>query len=62
MDDETRLRDRAITLAGVAGENVEVPSANPVNYHQAVDDPAAASRWSWTGSCSCRRPTGPYPW
>ena len=40
MDDEIRLRDRAITLAGVAGENVEVPSANPVNYHQAVDDPA----------------------
>ena len=40
MDDETRFRDRAITLAGVAGENVEIPSANPVNYHQAVDDPA----------------------
>jgi dienelactone hydrolase len=40
MDDETRFRDRAVTLAGVVGENVEVPSANPVNYHQAINDPA----------------------
>lgn len=39
MDDETRFRDQPVTLAGVVGENVEVPSANPVNYHQAVNDP-----------------------
>ncbi len=39
MDDAARFRDRAITLGGVAGENVDVPSANPLNYHQAVNDP-----------------------
>ena len=39
MDEEARFRDRSITLAGVTGRNVEVPSANPLNYHQAVNDP-----------------------
>ena len=39
MEDVARFLDRAITLGGVAGENVDVPSANPLNYHQAVNDP-----------------------
>ena len=39
MDEEARFRDRSITLAGVTGRNVEGPSANPLNYHQAVNDP-----------------------
>ena len=39
MDDVLRFRDQSVTLAGVEGVNVDVPSANPVNYHQAINDP-----------------------
>ena len=38
MDAPERFRDRTVTLAGVVGHNVEIPSANPVNYHQAIND------------------------
>ena len=38
MDTE-RFRDRSITYAGVTGEVVSIPSANPINYHQAITDP-----------------------
>lgn len=35
-----RFRDRVITFAnGSVGENVDVPSANPRNYHEAVSRP-----------------------
>ena len=37
-----RFRDRAITFAnGVSGENLDVPSASPLNYHQAITAPDA---------------------
>ncbi|MDH4169783.1 MAG: dienelactone hydrolase family protein [Acidimicrobiia bacterium] len=36
---DQRLRDRAVTLAGVRGRTVEVASANPVNFHHAITDP-----------------------
>jgi len=39
MDDLVRFRDQSVTLAGVEGHNVDVPSANPLNYHQAVNGP-----------------------
>jgi hypothetical protein len=32
MDAPERFRDRTVTLTGVVGDNVEIPSANPVNY------------------------------
>lgn len=39
----TRFRDREIVFAGgMPGRTVEVASANPVNYRQAVSDPASA--------------------
>ena len=38
MDGVERFRDRSVTLAGVVGRNVEIPSANPVNYYQAITD------------------------
>lgn len=38
MDSEARFRDRSITLAGVMGQNIEILSANPRNYHQAIND------------------------
>ena len=40
MEEQPRFRDRPLTLAGVVGENVEITSANPLNYHQAITDPA----------------------
>lgn len=39
MEDVVRFRDQSVTLAGVEGHNVDVSSANPVNYHRAVNDP-----------------------
>ncbi|MEE2767672.1 MAG: dienelactone hydrolase family protein [Actinomycetota bacterium] len=39
MDAEVRFRDRSVILDGVVGENLEIPSANPVNYSQAINDP-----------------------
>ena len=43
MDTE-RFRDRSITYAGVTGEVVSIPSANPINYHQAITDPDGCER------------------
>ena len=41
----TRFRDRAIAFAGgVAGRNVDVPSASPRNYHQAISAAAEMPR------------------
>lgn len=38
----SRFRDRGITFTnGAVGENVEIPSANPRNYHEAISSPAS---------------------
>lgn len=40
-----RFRDRSITFAnGSAGRNIDIPSANPLNYHQAISQPADMAR------------------
>ena len=39
MENEARYRDRDVVYAGVRGVNLAIPSANPVNYHQAITDP-----------------------
>ncbi len=39
MEDVTRFREQSITLAGLEGLNIDIPSANPLNYHQVVNDP-----------------------
>ena len=39
MEDVTRLREQSITLAGLEGLNIDIPSTNPLNYHQVVNDP-----------------------
>jgi dienelactone hydrolase len=40
-----RFRDRTIAFAGgVTGQNLDVPSASPRNYHQVVSAPAEMSR------------------
>ena len=36
----TRFRDQIIALDGRAGRNIDIPSASPVNYHQAISAPA----------------------
>jgi dienelactone hydrolase len=37
-----RFRDQTVAFAGLgAGENIEIPSASPVNYHQVISRPAA---------------------
>lgn len=38
----SRFRDRHITFAsGAVGENLDIPSANPRNYHEAIRGPAS---------------------
>lgn len=37
-----RFRDRDIVFeGGIRGRNVEIPTANPINFHQAISDPSA---------------------
>lgn len=36
---QIRYRDDHVVYAGIAGENLVIPSANPKNYHQAINDP-----------------------
>lgn len=56
-----RFRDERIILAGVDGEHVEVPSADPVNYHQAITDPGACPARSVDGKLFAPRAGGPLP-
>lgn len=35
-----RFRDQMISFGGVIGRNVDIPSASPLNYHQAISRPA----------------------
>jgi dienelactone hydrolase len=40
-----RFRDRDVVFAnGARGETIEIPSANPLNYWQAISDPSAMPR------------------
>ncbi len=61
MDGVGRFRDRSVTLAGVVGWNVEIPSANPVNYHQAIDDPGGCEPLLADGKLFLPRADGPLP-
>jgi dienelactone hydrolase len=45
MSDAPRFRDRDVVFAnGARGQNVEIPSANPINYWQAISEPSAMPR------------------
>jgi len=61
MDVPERFRDRTVTLAGVVGDNVEIPSANPVNYHQAINDPGGCAPLQVDGKLFVPRADGPLP-
>lgn len=38
-----RFRDRSITYAGATGEVLTIPSADPINHHQAITDPSGCA-------------------
>jgi dienelactone hydrolase len=60
-----RFRDRAVTFAsGVTGRSLEVPSASPRNYHQAVSVPAEMPRTAIDGQLFLppRASSGTGPW
>ncbi len=61
MDEGVRFRDREVVLAGVEGTNVDVPSANPLNYHQAVNDPAGCEHLVVDGKIFLPPADGPLP-
>jgi len=61
MDAPERFRDRMVTLAGVVGHNVEIPSANPVNYHQAINDPGGCEPLLVDGKLFVPRADEPLP-
>ena len=45
MTTTQRFRDREVVFAnGARGQNIDVPSANPLNYWQAISEPAAMPR------------------
>lgn len=45
MNGPQRFRDRDVVFAnGARGANVDIPSANPLNYWQAISEPAAMPR------------------
>jgi dienelactone hydrolase len=60
-----RFRDREITFAnGSAGENIDIPSANPRNYYQAISRPAEMQAVTIDGKLFLPRKTsgkGPLP-
>jgi len=61
----TRFRDRTIVFAsGVTGRNLDVPSASPLNYHQALSAPAGMPRIVLDGKLFLPRsapPAGGWP-
>ncbi|MFP6662861.1 MAG: prolyl oligopeptidase family serine peptidase [Deltaproteobacteria bacterium] len=61
MEETQRFRDQNVTLAGIPGENVEIPSANPVNFHQAMAEPDAAPGIVVDGKFFLPAGTGPFP-
>lgn len=42
MERTIRYRDDDVTYAGVVGENLLIPSADPINHHQAITDLGSA--------------------
>lgn len=45
MSNPQRFRDREVVFAnGVGGQTIDIPSASPLNYWQAISDPAAMPR------------------
>ena len=62
-----RFLDRTITFAnGITGENIEIPSASPVNYHQVISAPGDMPKTTVDGKLfvptdDARVTSGPLP-
>jgi len=61
MEEMQRFRDQNVTFAGITGENVEIPSANPVNFHQAMTEPDAMTGIVVDGKLFLPGESGPFP-
>ncbi len=59
--DEPRFRDEEMELSGIVGVNVDVTSANPINYHQAITDPAGCEPVTIDGKLFLQPDDGPQP-
>jgi len=56
----TRFRDETVVFAsGITGRNVDVPSASPLNYHQALSAPADMPRTTVDGKLFVPSGTAP---
>lgn len=49
MQAEARLRDLSLEYHGVRGQTVEIESANPKNYHEAIENPGGCERVALDG-------------
>jgi hypothetical protein len=50
---EPRFRDQAVAFDGIGiGRNIDIPSASPLNYHQAISRPVdiAPQAETWIAS------------
>ena len=57
-----RFRDRDVVLAnGITGRNVDIPSASPVNYHQAISRPGDMPRITVDGKLFLPKGQGSAP-
>jgi dienelactone hydrolase len=58
----TRFRDQPVAFpSGIRGRVLEVPSASPRNYHQAISDPGAMPRVAIDGQLFVPAGAGPFP-
>ncbi|MEE2778486.1 MAG: dienelactone hydrolase family protein [Acidobacteriota bacterium] len=57
---DTRFRDQTVVFdSGLAGRNVDVPSASPLNYHQLLSEPDAMPRLVVDGKLFLPRTASP---
>jgi dienelactone hydrolase len=52
--DEQRFGEERIEFDGIVGEPIAVPSANPVNYHEAISNPGDMARLTVDGQLFAR--------
>ncbi len=61
MERTVRYRDDDVTYAGVRGENLVVPSANPRNHHEAITNPTGCAPVDIDAKLFVPPGAGPFP-
>ncbi|HJP16037.1 MAG TPA: dienelactone hydrolase family protein [Acidimicrobiales bacterium] len=56
-----RYYDRTVEYDGVIGENIEIPTANPVNYYQAITVPTECEQVTIDGKLFLKKDDGSNP-